>query len=54
MTLVPRALYADICGPGPLADQQLGGAIMLTIGGVVYLGGGLMLIGRVLRPVARI
>ena len=54
MTLAPRALYADVCGPGPLADQQLGGAIMLTIGGVVYLGGGLVLIGRVLRPVARI
>ena len=54
MTLAPRALYADLCGPGTLADQQLGGAIMLTIGGVVYLGGGLMLIGRVLRPVARI
>lgn len=50
MTLAPRTLYADLCGPGTLADQQLGGAIMLTIGGVVYLGAGLMLIGRVLRP----
>jgi putative membrane protein len=50
MTLAPRALYADLCGPGTLMDQQLGGAIMLTIGGVVYLGAGLMLIGRVLRP----
>lgn len=54
MTLAPRALYAGLCGPGTLADQQLGGAIMLAIGGVVYMGGGLMLVGRVLRPVARI
>lgn len=49
MTLAPRALYTDLCGSGTLADQQLGGAIMLTIGGVVYLGAGLMLTGRVLR-----
>ena len=54
MTLAPRALYADLCGPGTLADQQLGGAIMLTIGGVVYLGGTLVLVARVLRPVVRI
>ena len=53
MTLAPRALYADLCGAGTLADQQLGGAIMLTIGGVVYLGGGLMLVRRVLQPQAQ-
>jgi putative membrane protein len=51
MTLAPRDLYALICGPGTFANQQLGGAIMLAIGGVVYLGGGLMLVRQVLRPV---
>lgn len=30
-------------------DQQLGGVIMLAIGGVVYLGGGLVLAARILR-----
>jgi putative membrane protein len=35
----------------PLADQQAGGVIMLAIGGVIYLGGGLWLVARVLRPV---
>ena len=32
-----------------LADQQLGGVIMLAIGGVIYLAGGLMLMARVLQ-----
>lgn len=50
MTLAPRTHFTDLCGPGTLADQQLGGTIMLAIGGVVYLGAGLMLIGRVLQP----
>jgi putative membrane protein len=49
MALAPRTLYEALCGAGALADQQLGGAIMLAIGGVVYLGGGLLLVGRSLR-----
>lgn len=52
LSLAPRTLYLAMCGPSgitSLADQQLGGAIMLAIGGVVYLGGGLWLIGRVLN-----
>lgn len=56
MTLAPRSLYGDhfatgIAGLTPLADQQLGGAIMLIIGGVVYLGGGLWRVGTLLRRV---
>ena len=34
---------------GALADQHLGAAIMLAIGGVIYLGGALVLVARVLR-----
>lgn len=34
---------------GPVEDQQLGGVIMLAIGGIVYLGGGLVLAARVLN-----
>jgi len=54
--LSPRLLYAghDHAGEGwlslsPLADQQMGGVVMLAIGGVVYLVGGLALMARVLR-----
>lgn len=47
--LAPRPVFGHAHGPDPLADQQLGGAIMLAIGGVVYLGGGLVLVARVLR-----
>lgn len=32
-----------------VADQQLGGVIMLAVGGVIYLGGGLVLAARALR-----
>lgn len=54
MTLAPRSLYDAFCATGlfgmtPLADQQLGGAIMLTIGGAVYMAGGLWRIGGMLR-----
>jgi putative membrane protein len=38
-------------GLTPLPDQQVGGVIMLAIGGVIYLGGALILVGRLLRPV---
>lgn len=53
--LAPRPLYdghhhADgWLRLSPLADQQLGGVVMLAIGGVVYLCGGLILMARVLR-----
>jgi putative membrane protein len=53
--LAPRPLYAGHgTGDGwlnltPMADQQLGGVIMLAVGGVVYLAGGLVLMARVLR-----
>jgi putative membrane protein len=33
----------------PLEDQQLGGAIMLTVGGLVYLAGGVALMAKLLR-----
>jgi len=56
--LSPRLLYAGHhtsgtgwLGLSPLADQQTGGVVMLAIGGVVYLCGGLVLMGRVLRRV---
>lgn len=54
--LAPRPLYTGHHGGGdgwlglsPLADQQVGGVVMLAIGGVVYLTGGLILMARVLR-----
>jgi len=54
LSLAPRPLYAGHHAEGwlglsPLADQQLGGVVMLAIGGAVYLAGGLMLMARVLR-----
>jgi putative membrane protein len=48
----PRALYApesELAALAPLQDQHLGGAIMLLVGGVVYLLGGLGLAARLLR-----
>ncbi len=53
--LSPRPLYAGHhhgegwLGLTPLADQQVGGVVMLAIGGVVYLVGGLVLMARVLK-----
>ena len=52
--LAPRPIYgghvhSSASGLPPLADQQLGGVIMLGIGGVIYLAGGLMLMARVLQ-----
>lgn len=52
LALSPRALYpAELCGPGmaALADQHLGGAIMLLVGGVAYLAGGLGLTQTLVR-----
>ena len=52
--LAPRPIYGTHLHHGggglpALADQQLGGVIMLAIGGVIYLAGGLVLMARVLR-----
>jgi putative membrane protein len=41
--------HAAMSGLGPLEDQQLGGVIMLAVGGVVYLAGALTLVARVLK-----
>lgn len=55
LLLSPRSLYA--CAHGcasaaastPLADQQLGGTIMLLVGGIAYLTGGLICLAEILR-----
>jgi putative membrane protein len=56
LTLAPRTLYDPaLCGFGtisPLQDQQLGGVLMLLVGGASYLIGGLVLMARLLRPAA--
>jgi putative membrane protein len=60
LLLSPRPLYAcaDVCSSTaaltPLADQQLGGALMLIIGGSAYLAGGLALLSSILRERAPI
>lgn len=53
----PRALYrhggvahaAMPSAAGALQDQQLGGVLMLAVGGVAYLGGALLLLASLLR-----
>ncbi len=52
--LAPRPLYAMMAmhpapGLSPLADQQLGGVVMLVVGGAAYCLGGLALLGTMLR-----
>lgn len=50
--LAPRSIYEHLhhaVGLPALIDQQLGGVIMLGIGGVIYLAGGLVLMARVLQ-----
>lgn len=52
LALTPRPLYVHVdgfAGLTPLEDQHLGGAIMLLVGGVVYLCGGLWLTVGLLR-----
>lgn len=55
ITLAPRTLFdtQGFAGFGitlsPLADQQLGGIVMLLVGSCSYLFGGLMLLFRLLR-----
>ena len=52
--LAPRPLYAMMAmHPAPgldaLADQQLGGVVMLLVGGAAYCLGGLWMLGTLLR-----
>jgi putative membrane protein len=50
----PLFHYTSGCLTGlcltPVEDQQGGGALMLAVGGAVYLAGGLVLAARLLRP----
>jgi putative membrane protein len=50
LALAPRAIYghAPSLEAAALADQHLGGAIMLVVGGASYLAGGLWLSARLL------
>ena len=53
--LSPRVLYGNVhgvAGLNAIDDQHLGGAIMLLVGGVVYLAGGLWLMSEVVRTLA--
>lgn len=61
LVLSPRPLYdhpaVSAWGMAPLTDQHLGGALMLTLGGAVYLAGGLVLVAGLVRgspPDARV
>jgi len=52
--LAPRTIYPGHAHNNPfglseMVDQQVGGVIMLAIGGIIYLVGGLTLVGRALR-----
>lgn len=52
LALTPRPLYLHTSGShglDALADQQLGGAIMILVGGLSYLAGGLWLTAILLR-----
>jgi putative membrane protein len=51
LALAPRPLY-HAHASAALADQHLGGALMLCIGGVVYLGGGLLRARALVSPPA--
>lgn len=55
LALSPRALFAhteNFMGLDAIADQHLGGAIMILVGGVAYLAGGLWLAACLLRDTA--
>lgn len=52
LALAPRPVYEHHTGfasLSPLQDQHLGGAVMILIGGIAYLGGGLGLTVGLLR-----
>jgi putative membrane protein len=53
--LAPRPLYPHLAQTpaSQIADQHLGGAIMLIVGGLSYLAGGLWLTAGLLRPSGR-
>jgi putative membrane protein len=55
LALAPRPLYAHAAatpfGLTPLEDQHLGGAVMLGVGGAVYLLAGVSIVTRLLRRV---
>ncbi|HEX7038430.1 MAG TPA: cytochrome c oxidase assembly protein [Pseudomonadales bacterium] len=53
LAVVPQPLYPHGHALDALWDQQLGGIVMLGIGGLAYLGGGLWLLGRALRDEPR-
>lgn len=57
LSLAPHPSFAGhgshaggFSGFSALEDQQLGGVVMLAVGGSVYLIGGLFLVARLLRP----
>jgi putative membrane protein len=50
LALGPRSLYGH--SHGALSDQHLGGALMLLVGGSVYLAGGLWLMVGLVRTLA--
>lgn len=53
LALAPRPLYHHTgMHSAALADQHLGGAVMLLVGGVSYLAGGLVLARGLLRDVS--
>lgn len=54
LALADRPLYSHLGGAAdwgltPLQDQEIGGVIMLSFGGSIYLIGGLYLLARILR-----
>jgi putative membrane protein len=48
LALAPRPLYHEHTSAA-LADQHLGGALMLCVGGLVYLAGGLLLAANLIK-----
>ena len=55
LALAPRALYVHVAAAGAtaLGDQQLGGVLMLALGGTAYLAGALWLLAGLLRDPGR-
>jgi len=55
LAAAPRLLYGHAApaasGLSPMEDQQLGGLLMLLVGGASYLAGGLYLLAQLLRGV---
>lgn len=49
LSIAPRPWYAHGGGSELLWDQQLGGLIMLSVGGIAYMTGALVLLAQVLR-----